>query len=488
MAEILLLKQQIEFLQLELEEAKSRENQLKSMYDSMLRSFSMDSPKLTVKNTQTSTSVELKSAEEKHTQERIRIKLKYKEKIRNLTKENEQLLEDKNELELKVNDCIQNQETLKNLFQKEIISLRNQRTDSERKANENYDTMQKIISRKNEIISNLKSELEELKKENAEEISRITEDTNRSLSELKAIYEKEKVKVDNQETIETLKNEFKNLQGLIKTLENSEMYLKEQVKIKDDHIEKISRKLRIKASEDSKSTDFKDFTFIKESLSEKLIEKDIELSKLKKIIGELRIEIANGATKPPIHSPKAFRSMTFIHKLDNSETESFINERSEDTIQLKKFERMVSQALLLQCEKCLKSYNKDLFYEHILNCECESERNSPDDQEKMKELEKHLETLKLSLANMKTQRDKSRIESEKLLMQLKQAKVDLAVSEENFEDRLMDLKFELKKSIELLLKLKKSLSDNFKNEIDLMIKRVDKHFGGRLLKSFILSH
>jgi hypothetical protein len=89
---------------------------------------------------------------------------------------------------------------------------------------------------------------------------------------------------------------------------------------------------------------------------------------------------------------------------------------------------------------------------------------------------------------MKTQRDKSRIESEKLLMQLKQAKVDLAVSEENFEDRLMDLKFELKKSIELLLKLKKSLSDNFKNEIDLMIKRVDKHFGGRLLKSFILSH
>ena len=50
MSEILLLKQQIEFLQLELDEAKSRENQLKSMYDSMLKSLSFDSPRLTVKS------------------------------------------------------------------------------------------------------------------------------------------------------------------------------------------------------------------------------------------------------------------------------------------------------------------------------------------------------------------------------------------------------------------------------------------------------
>lgn len=48
MSEILLLKQQIEFLQLELDEAKSRESQLKSMYDSMLKSLSFDSPRLTV--------------------------------------------------------------------------------------------------------------------------------------------------------------------------------------------------------------------------------------------------------------------------------------------------------------------------------------------------------------------------------------------------------------------------------------------------------
>lgn len=48
MEDILLLKQKLEFMQLELDDAKSREAQLKSMYDSMLRSFSYDSPRLTV--------------------------------------------------------------------------------------------------------------------------------------------------------------------------------------------------------------------------------------------------------------------------------------------------------------------------------------------------------------------------------------------------------------------------------------------------------
>jgi hypothetical protein len=48
MEEVPLLKQKIEFLTLELDEAKVREKQLRSMYDSMLRSFSDDSPSLTV--------------------------------------------------------------------------------------------------------------------------------------------------------------------------------------------------------------------------------------------------------------------------------------------------------------------------------------------------------------------------------------------------------------------------------------------------------
>jgi hypothetical protein len=48
MEDIVILKQKLEFMQLELDDAKSRENQLKSMYDSMLRSLSYDSPRLSV--------------------------------------------------------------------------------------------------------------------------------------------------------------------------------------------------------------------------------------------------------------------------------------------------------------------------------------------------------------------------------------------------------------------------------------------------------
>ena len=50
MEDVLLLRQKLEFLQLELDDAKSREDQLKSMYDSMLRSLSYDSPRLSVNN------------------------------------------------------------------------------------------------------------------------------------------------------------------------------------------------------------------------------------------------------------------------------------------------------------------------------------------------------------------------------------------------------------------------------------------------------
>lgn len=51
MEDIMLLKQKLEFMQLELDDAKSREAHLKSMYDSMLKSLSFDSPRLTVKFT-----------------------------------------------------------------------------------------------------------------------------------------------------------------------------------------------------------------------------------------------------------------------------------------------------------------------------------------------------------------------------------------------------------------------------------------------------
>lgn len=426
----------------------------------------------------------------------MKIKAKYNEKIRNLVKENEQLMDEKNDLELKINETIQSQDVVKALYQKEIIMMKGQKVEAERKANENYETMQKIIARKNEIISNLKNEIDEIKKENAEEISKITEDTNRSLLELKAIYDKEKPKVSQDpDTIEnlkseqeTLKSELENLKNSVKSLENSEAILKDQLKSKDDHIEKISRKLRMKASESPKSADLKDLTELAEALNEKLIEKDIEISKLKKTIGELRLDLVTNTNKPPIHSPKAYRSMTFINKFESTSTESFFSEKNEEFQTLKKYERMIFLAYSLQCEKCLEKFKKEEFLEHIENCQDEdSKARVLDDSEKIDELENFVEKLKLSLANMKSQRDKAKIEAERMLMQLKEAKLKLAESEECLEERIMDIRDEFKGFVEIVIKVVKgyNLQDAAKCEIERAIRRCDKFFGGRLTKSFV---
>lgn len=437
----------------------------------------------------------MKSIEEKHAQEMMRVKQKHKEKVRNLNKEKGSLEEQVKCLELRLMQANSEFEYKKKVMESEIQGLKEGKNEIESRFNETLESLQGSLNRKNEIIHKLKVEIEGIKKENAEEISRITEDTNRNIMELKAIYEKDKPRrsLDYGETYEKLKIEFMNLQQIIKTLENSEVNLKEQIKIKDDYIEKISRKLRMKASEDSKDSEARDLSRIKENLTEKLIDKEIEISKLKKTIGELKLEVTYGASKPPIHSPKTNRSMTFINKPDCPSPELSIFERQEEYNQLKKYERMFNQASAVECDMCYRNFQTSAFYEHILNCRFDESYSKSQSFfnsgsiEKLQELEKTVETLKLGLAKMKNQRDKAKIECEKLLMQLKQVKLEWALSEENYDEKLMDIKKQLKNTLEILIRIKRGvyLPDDLTFEIDLSIQNTDRFFGGRLSRSFI---
>ena len=177
----------------------------------------------------------------------------------------------------------------------------------ENKNSEDSESFYKVVSRKNEEIAKLKVEIENIKIESAEEISKMAENTNRSIMELKGIYEQEapsRKSAGSTETYERLKNEFENMQEMIKNLEANEAKLKEQIFIKDERLEKITRTLRLKASESPKDVQYSTLLQQKELLSEKLIDKEIEISKLKKQIGDLKLEITYSACKPPIHSPK----------------------------------------------------------------------------------------------------------------------------------------------------------------------------------------
>ena len=365
---------------------------------------------------------------------------------------------------------------------------------------ENNEYNHKIIERKNDQIARLKEEIENAKKESAEEISKLTEDTNRSILELKSIYDQEKPlrkSIESSDTYDKLKREFEKMQEIIKNLESNEYRLKEELKYKGEYIEKIARTLRVKASEDSKNLEMSNLIKQKESLSESLIDKEIEISKLKKQIGDLKLEITYGACKPPIHSPKSMnRSMTFINKPDSPSPEPLFFEKQEEIKQLKQFERMVNHAASIECEYCCRNFLPSEFNDHITMCRLDDSfgksqsfigRNSI---EKVQDLEKQIEILKLALGKLKNQRDKAKIESEKLLMQLKQVKLEWALSEENSDEKIMELKKELRNTVEILQRIRRSvsLSSDIGFEIDLSIQNTDRFFGGRLSKSFISSH
>lgn len=443
--------------------------------------------------------MELKSAEEKHSQNVIKLKLKYKEKIRFLEKELKNLTENNKFLEQKVSDQDANHGKVKTLLEKEIGFIRELNKELEKKTIENSENFSKTTQKKNEIISKLKEEIDLIKKENAEEISKLTEDTNKSILELKSIYDQEKPlrkSIESNDTYEKLKKEFEKMQEIIRNLESNEFKLKEELRYKGEYIEKIARTLRVKASEDPKTLETSNLLRQKESLSESLIDKEIEISKLKKQIGDLKLEITYGACKPPIHSPKGInRSMTFINKPDSPSPEPLFFEKQEELKQLKQYERMISHAASIECEYCCRVFATNDFSDHILSCRLDDsfgksqsfiERNSL---EKVQDLEKQVEILKLALGKLKNQRDKAKIESEKLLMQLKQVKLDWALSEESSDEKTMELKKELKNTIEILQRVRRcvTVSSDIGFEIDLSIQNTDRFFGGRLSKSFISS-
>jgi hypothetical protein len=153
---------------------------------------------------------------------------------------------------------------------------------------------------------------------------------------------------------------------------------------------------------------------------------------------------------------------------------------------------MILSAHSIECELCYHSFAKSAFYDHILNCQLDnsfsrSPKLDKSSLEKTQELENQIEILKLALGKLKNQRDKAKIETEKLLMQLKQVKLEWALSEESSDEKIMEMKKELKNLIEILCRINKDvyLPQEFTFEIDLALQNTDRFFGGRLSKSFM---
>ncbi|OMJ96069.1 hypothetical protein SteCoe_452 [Stentor coeruleus] len=517
-----LLKQQIEFLQLELDDAKCREVQMKSMYESMLKSFSSPSEYST-------SSEDLKVLKENHSQELKILETKQYQIIQTYERKIEDLTHNNIDLEENLKRIQARNEENQNQLKFEILKAQEEknRLESQLKEKEN---VEKTIEKLNTEIGKLKKIIDQQKFTCDEELMQLRENCNKNLEDLRRIYDSEKVGlqkiIDDQyakiaklsqgylseeleeilgsagnkidelqnsqslavEACKTLKSYLSNPEShsletmaqysafvkLIKNLEKNEQKFKESIRQKDLQIQSFSKQ--------------------EANFNGIISERDAEILKLKKNIGDLRIE-AEGTSKPPVHTPKSKhgRSRTAFQPTENSPG---LQPREIETQECDQKSRKSEKNYqgMIECEICKYYISTTKLVDHLVSCRMEYELRSPSNFsnisayeqrysiEKTENLEKQLGEFKIALGKLKNQRDRARIVGEQLLLHLKNVKLELAVSEENACELQLDLKKEIKVLIKkiLMIRCRYPMPLDAISEIDRMVNKASRFFGGKM--------
>ncbi|OMJ71543.1 hypothetical protein SteCoe_30216 [Stentor coeruleus] len=517
-----LLKQQIEFLQLELEDAKCHEVQMKSIYESMLKSFTSPSES-------SSAAEELKILKENHSQELRILENKNRQALQACERKIEDIIHANSILEDNQKRIQARNEETQNQLKFEILKLQEEKSRLEIKLKEKENN-ENIIEKLNKEITKLKNAMDQQKFHADEELMLLRENCNKNLEDLRRIYDSEKVglqkliddqyakitklsqgylseeledmfsstgnKLDELQNSQSLAIEAcKSLKGylanpesynletmaqysafikIIKNLEKNQRELKDAVRVKDGHIQGLTRQEVV--------------------LNEIIMDRDGEILKLKKIVGDLRVE-AEGTSKPPVHTPKSKhgRSRTAFQPTENSPG---IQNREIDTQECEQKSRKSEKNSpgMVECDVCKYYICTSKLVEHVVSCKMEYELRSPSnfsnisayDQrfsiEKNENLEKQVNELKLSLGKLKNQRDRARVAGEHLLLHLKNVKLQLAVSEERACELQLELKQEIKVLIKkiLMIRCKYPLPFDAISEIDRMVNKASRFFGGKM--------
>jgi hypothetical protein len=263
------------------------------------------------------------------------------------------------------------------------------------------------------------------------------------------------------------------LVGLIKILEKNEKKMKEIIRQKDSQIAGLQKQ--------------------ENYLNDLVNERDSEINKLKKVVGDLRVE-AEGTSKPPVHTPKSKhgRSRTALQPTENSPgLQPRDIEGSED--KPRKCDKLGSP-VGVECDICKYYVSSSKLIEHMISCKLEYELRSPSNYstlstseqrysiEKTDSMEKKVNELKLAVGKLKNQRDRARVAGEHLLLHLKNVKLELAVSEERACELQMDLKKEIKVLVKHILGVRSRypLPLEAIAEIDRLVNKSSRFFGGRM--------
>ncbi|CAG9322065.1 unnamed protein product [Blepharisma stoltei] len=599
MEDPLLLKQKLEFLQMELDDLKAKEQQQKSMYESMIKSLTSDTDQILSNKA----SEELQKVESQYQTQIQAMKAKHKQKINALEEKLKDYKEKNYELEKAFKDQKSEYDEVILQLKQENCSLAFQKREIEGKLKE---ICVKPDNRVNDRLikenENLRKEIDRVKEESEEDIKKSREQAQKHIQELKEIYDQEKINLEKQcqklsqelslqrekieaeiqaknnqtlgqrleevidestyqmeelrrareeageivgkwkgeltnlvqhvreqlnkspdcspiksvdesqdllkfaectrEEIKKLRSQLICFQKVIKTLEYNEDKLRQQVRERDDEIDKLKRIIRFKAK-DEKTTDYQYLIKQRDELTEQLIIKETELYKIKKQIGDLRCEMSSSTTKPPVYSPRSkhFRSNTTTPKEDLTESvlipckeelsDNKINNNamSEDFQNYGKLQRMINCSKSMECEFCRKILPTGSFHDHILNCKLEIDSSSDTSQinndtqlDKIEELEKQISHLKISLGKIKNQKAAALIENEKLLLGLKEAKLKWVMAEEKSAEIQLEMKNEMRGLLDVLIKYRQAviLPPALSTEIELAIHNSARFFGGRI--------
>ena len=516
----ILLKQQIEFLEFELEDARRKEVQTKSMYESMLKSFSSPPDS-------SAASEELKILKENHSQELKMIESKQRQLVQTFERKIEDITNTNLDLQENIKRIQARHEENITQFKYDIIKVTEEKSRVEYKLKEKEND-EKIIEKLNTEISKLKSNLDQQKFVANEEIMQARENCNKNLEDLRKIYDSEKLGLQKiieeqgskitkltkgflceefEEILNSTGSRLDDLQNsqslaleactslrsilsnldkspadllenheilikLLKNLEKNESKLRETIRLKDQQISNLTKEESITA--------------------EAISERDSEILKLKKTIGDLRVE-AEGTSKPPMHTPKSKhgRSRTAFQPTENSPglQNKEIDAHFSDS-KIKKNEKNDS----IECEICKYYISSSKIDDHMISCKLENDLRSPSNYsnfsnfeqrysiEKNENMEKQVNELKLALGKLKNQRDRARVAGEHLLLHLKNAKLQLAVSEERTCEIQMELKKEIKNLIKHLLyfRCNYALPLEAIADIDRLVNKSSRLFGGKM--------
>ena len=485
-----LLKQQIEFLQMQLDDMKIRETQQKNMYETMIKSLDGSAYLETEK--------EMKIIKENHCNEVKALEIVYLGQIQGY----QQKIED---LDKKLKVLNENNRLVIDRFNENIEKLEN----SNKLIEDERNTMKKQLEYAIDKIEYLK------------EVEKRIE------------YERNL----NNDHVLMIKKQFRNdLEDLLKGQEREKTELTRIIEAQYEKIAKncsiadsINEILSSKALESLKIQVFKSCDSLSSHLSSpslsnqeiifalssfhqlyKALESSIEqANKPSQCFSLSQTPSVSFSTNILTENPKLtqFRSentennpqpsQKWLHNRSQSlfpvENSLYLETHKENThtegnFQQKEAEKMIKFASSMECEFCKYLFPTSKFYDHLLCCinEMESINFGSQDRpssEKLERMEKQINDLKLALGKLKNQRDKARIYADKLLLCLKKTKLEHAVAEEDAGQRQLELKNEIKCIYAFVFRLRGvvSIPACLSTEIDQMVHKSSRFFGGKIL-------